>query len=309
MRFLVWLERLEEGLIALLLALMTLVTFGQVVARYVFNYSFVWALELVIFLFGGLIFLGMAYGVRSARISVSTPWSGGSRRPGSDGGDRRHRAVPDLCRGRLRRRLTYVGKMYESDPGTGQPIPQWVPRLVLPIGFALLFFRFGQALVRLLRANRSACWAMKPKRRCATAKTPTRETNGMTTAGAVRHAVVFMFLGMPVAIALGLSSLLTIIVSATIPSLRCRSSSMRTSSTSRCWRSLSSYSAAPHDHRRRRQADDPLRDRLVGLCAAGWQWASVMACMLFAAVSVRRRGPRGCRGVDVIAGMVRAAIE
>ncbi|HRA78729.1 MAG TPA: TRAP transporter small permease subunit, partial [Burkholderiaceae bacterium] len=35
---------------------MTLITFVQVVARYVFNYSFVWALELTTFLFGGLIF-------------------------------------------------------------------------------------------------------------------------------------------------------------------------------------------------------------------------------------------------------------
>ena len=41
-----WFERLEEGLIAFLLAAMTLLTFVQVIARYVFNYSFVWALEL-----------------------------------------------------------------------------------------------------------------------------------------------------------------------------------------------------------------------------------------------------------------------
>ena len=36
-----WIERLEEVLIAVLLTVMTLVTFGQVIARYVFNYSFV----------------------------------------------------------------------------------------------------------------------------------------------------------------------------------------------------------------------------------------------------------------------------
>src|SRR3546814_6097842 len=66
-----WHERLEEGLIALLLASMTLVTFGQVIARYVFNYSVVWALELSTFLFGGLIFLGISYGVRvTAHIGV-----------------------------------------------------------------------------------------------------------------------------------------------------------------------------------------------------------------------------------------------
>src|SRR6185437_15799384 len=59
-----WLDHAEEGLIAFLLAIMTLITFGQVIARYVFNYSFVWALELVTFLFAWLIFLGMSYGVR-----------------------------------------------------------------------------------------------------------------------------------------------------------------------------------------------------------------------------------------------------
>jgi C4-dicarboxylate transporter DctQ subunit len=59
-----WLGRLEEGLIAFLLAAMTVITFGQVIARYVFNYSFTWALELVTYLFAWMIFLGIPYGVR-----------------------------------------------------------------------------------------------------------------------------------------------------------------------------------------------------------------------------------------------------
>ena len=155
MRFLAWLERLEEGLIALLLALMTLVTFGQVVARYVFNYSFVWALELVIFLFGGLIFLGMAYGVRvGAHIGVDALVTRLSPRPA------RVAAIVATVLCMLYAAVvfagawTYVGKMYEIGIlAQDMPIPQWVPRLVLPIGFALLFFRFGQALVRLLRGE------------------------------------------------------------------------------------------------------------------------------------------------------------
>ena len=66
-----WLERLEEGLIAFLMAAMTLITFLQVVARYVFNYSFVWALELSSVLFAWLIFIGMSYGVRvGAHIGI-----------------------------------------------------------------------------------------------------------------------------------------------------------------------------------------------------------------------------------------------
>ena len=48
-------ERLEEGLIALLLAAMTLLTFAQVVLRYGFNSGFVWALETTTYLFGWLI--------------------------------------------------------------------------------------------------------------------------------------------------------------------------------------------------------------------------------------------------------------
>ena len=66
-----WLERLEEGLIAFLMAAMTLIAFVQVVARYVFNYSFVWALELNGVFFAWLIFIGMSYGVRvGAHIGI-----------------------------------------------------------------------------------------------------------------------------------------------------------------------------------------------------------------------------------------------
>ena len=55
---------LEEGIIALLFAAMTLVTFTQVVARYVFNSGMVWALELAQYLFAWLVLLGMSYGVK-----------------------------------------------------------------------------------------------------------------------------------------------------------------------------------------------------------------------------------------------------
>ena len=66
-----WIERLEEGLLAFLLAVMVSITFMQVIARYIFNYSFVWALEVTTVLFAWLIFIGMSYGVRvGAHIGV-----------------------------------------------------------------------------------------------------------------------------------------------------------------------------------------------------------------------------------------------
>lgn len=150
-----WVGRFEEGLVATLIGLMTLITFMQVVARYVFNYSFVWALELTTFLFGGLIFFGISYGVRvGAHIGVDV-------------------LVRILPRG-VARVVTiaatllclvytvivfvgswqYVGKMYEIGIlAQDIPIPQWIPRAVLPIGFALLFYRFCEVLVHVVRGS------------------------------------------------------------------------------------------------------------------------------------------------------------
>lgn len=150
-----WLDLLEEVLIAGLMAVMALLTFAQVVARYVFNYSFVWALELTGVLFAWLIFVGMAYGVRvGAHIGVDA-------------------VVRLLPRAAARGvavlaallciayalivawgGLQYTRKMYEVGILMQDlPVAQWIPRLVLPLGFLLLAFRFGQALWRILRGQ------------------------------------------------------------------------------------------------------------------------------------------------------------
>ncbi|WP_101069119.1 TRAP transporter small permease [Roseovarius salinarum] len=57
-------DRIEETVIATLLGLMTLVTFANVIARYVFNSSILWALELTLFMFGWLVLLGASYAVK-----------------------------------------------------------------------------------------------------------------------------------------------------------------------------------------------------------------------------------------------------
>jgi len=147
-----WFEQLEEGLIAFLLALMTIITFAQVIARYVFNYSFVWALELVTFLFAWLIFIGMSYGVRTgSHIGID--------------------AVVRLLGPKLSRFVTilaiilcivysgiifygswnYLIRIYEiGNYAKDIDIPVWIPRLALPIGFALLTVRFCQVLYRAI---------------------------------------------------------------------------------------------------------------------------------------------------------------
>jgi C4-dicarboxylate transporter DctQ subunit len=146
-----WFHRLEEGLIAFLLAVMTLVTFTQVIARYVFNYSFVWALELVTYLFGFLIFIGMSYGVRvGSHIGVDALVKALKPKAARIVGG----TAALLC---LVYALIifygswqYVAKMYEIGiMAEDLPIPQWVPRLSLLVGFGLLVVRFAEAFFRI----------------------------------------------------------------------------------------------------------------------------------------------------------------
>ncbi len=59
-------DKLEENLIALLMGLMTVITFANVVARYVFNSNILWALEVTVFLFAWLVLLGVSYGVKKS---------------------------------------------------------------------------------------------------------------------------------------------------------------------------------------------------------------------------------------------------
>jgi C4-dicarboxylate transporter, DctQ subunit len=152
-----WLERLEEGLIAFLMAAMTLTAFVQVVARYVFNYSFVWALELNGVLFAWLIFVGMSYGVRvGAHIGI-------------DAVVKAIRPAAARAFGMIGAALCvvyalivtvggwqYVRKMYDVGIEMQDlPVPQWLPRTILPFGFALLALRFVQAFAQLARGEKT----------------------------------------------------------------------------------------------------------------------------------------------------------
>ena len=57
-------DQIEETVIALLLGLMTLLTFANVIARFVFNSNILWALELTVFMFAWLVLLGASYAVK-----------------------------------------------------------------------------------------------------------------------------------------------------------------------------------------------------------------------------------------------------
>jgi len=150
-------DRLEEGIIAFLLAAMTLLTFAQVVLRYVFNSGLVWALEATTYMFGWLVLFGMSYGVKvgshigvDAAVRLFAP---------------RTQRLLGLAAGLLCMLYAaiifyggwqYVSKMYTLGVEAEDiPVQRWLLLIILPIGFALLFVRLGQATWRIL-AGRQA---------------------------------------------------------------------------------------------------------------------------------------------------------
>ena len=146
------LDMLEELIVIVMLAAMTLLTFSQVVMRYGFNKGWPWALELTTVFFAVMIFVGISYGVRvGAHIGIDalvSRFAPGPRRLTSI-------LVVLLC-------LLYAGLViygswiYVSKMKVvgvemeDMAIPIWVVRAILPIGYGLLAFRFCQVLWALV---------------------------------------------------------------------------------------------------------------------------------------------------------------
>lgn len=149
--------QLEEGIIALLLALMTIMTFSQVVMRYVFNDGLSWALEATMYMFGWLIFIGISYGVRigshigvDALVRLLPP--AGQRIAGLVA------IVLALVYAGL---ILYGGYVYTNTMHTlgveaeDLPIQRWLLVIIVPIGMGLMFLRLLQAAWAILRGEES----------------------------------------------------------------------------------------------------------------------------------------------------------
>lgn len=149
-------NRLEEGLLALLLAAMTILTFLQVVLRYVFNTGLVWALEATTYLFAWMVLIGISYGIRAgAHIGIDFVVTALPRGPRRIAGA----IAIGLC-------LVYAGLMTYGSynyidrmmllgvDAEDIPLPRWLLGVILPIGFALLGLRLLQAAWDLLQGRR-----------------------------------------------------------------------------------------------------------------------------------------------------------
>ncbi|MDJ0895347.1 MAG: TRAP transporter small permease [Alphaproteobacteria bacterium] len=170
-------NEIEETLIAIILGLMTVITFANVIARYVLNTNILWALEATVFLFAWLVLLGVSYCVKinahlgvDALLNIASPatrrgltfiailcclaftllllkgswdywWLFANKRSFLEVND-----VPMPAFLQFFATWLNEGELYEK-------IPRFIPYFALPLGMALLLFRIVQAAWRVLTAQ------------------------------------------------------------------------------------------------------------------------------------------------------------
>ena len=167
----------EETLIAVFLGLMTMVTFANVIARYVFNDNILWALETTVFLFAWLVLLGTCYGVKKS-LHLGVDILVARMNPGP----RRITGLVAVAACLAFSILLLVGSWeywypfatkraflevndipmpaflqfiadWMNDGEKYEKIPRFIPYAVLPISMTLLTWRFIQAGLRMARGE------------------------------------------------------------------------------------------------------------------------------------------------------------
>lgn len=148
-------NRLEEGILAVLLALMTLLTFVQVVLRYAFNSGLVWSLEATTYSFAALVLIGMSYGVRTnTHIAVDLLTRKLPRKARRVVGLTAIAACVAYALLMLYGSAVFVSSLFTlGNLARDVPAPKWLLTATMPLGFTLLVFRFLEAGWQLLRDN------------------------------------------------------------------------------------------------------------------------------------------------------------
>lgn len=176
-----FIDTFEEKVIVLLLGLMVMITFSQVIARYIFNSGWGSALELTQVLFAWLILFGMSYGLKiGAHLGVdilirkfsdrvfkwfaifgglmcvlygavflSADWLEYVGGPEGKGGAYYYWA-----------KIKKIGIGMESIVlpeiffGPDERLPRWIAYLMLPVGLALFVLRSIQVTIAVIKGER-----------------------------------------------------------------------------------------------------------------------------------------------------------
>jgi len=170
-------DTIEETFIAVTLGLMTIITFANVVARYVFNSNILWGLELTVFLFAWLVLIGASYGVKKgfhigvdvvvnllppsarrvitliacgacilfAALLLKGAWDYWSPFVGK-------RAFLETNDVPVPFFLTWMKDVFNEGEAY-EKLPRFIPYFALPLGMALLLFRTLQATWRIVKGE------------------------------------------------------------------------------------------------------------------------------------------------------------
>lgn len=170
-------DDIEETAIAVCLGLMTVITFANVIARYLFNSNLLWALELTVFLFAWLILMGASYGVKK-HIHIGVDVVINRVSPPT----RKILAIISITACLVFSILLLIGSwnywypfvterawletddipmpemfMFLADwfneGERYEKIPRFIPYLALPLGLALMTFRFMQQAWQVLNGD------------------------------------------------------------------------------------------------------------------------------------------------------------
>lgn len=149
------LNSLEEYIMAISLAFMTIITFINVIARYFFGLSMIWQQQATQTAFYWLVLIGISYCVRT-----------------------NNHIVVDMLISRFTHKIKiffaqlavvicilycvfmFIGN-YEliqtfwmmGNMARDIPIPEWLRLLIFPVGFTLIGYRFLQILIQLFKGN------------------------------------------------------------------------------------------------------------------------------------------------------------
>ena len=182
-------NELEETAIALILGLMTIITFVNVVLRYGFNTGLIWGLEAVTILFAWLVLFGISYAVKvtahlgvdaitsavpaTARRAMALTsaaicifycillmkgawdyWANFANLPQTTGRwfptgfetmkPTSYRSWYEVVDIRMPEWLRFIEPMINEGEHY-EKLPRFIPYFILPVGMALLLFRFCQA--------------------------------------------------------------------------------------------------------------------------------------------------------------------
>ncbi len=149
------LNRLEEGVIALLLVTLTLLVFVETVMRFGFGATIHWAEEGSLTLAGWFVLFGASHGIKEGThigvdlLTRALP-SPAKRALGA--------VAVSACLGYaglfLYGSWVYLDKMWQLGlPMEDLPVPTWLAHSIMFIGFAMITLRLAALLIRIARGH------------------------------------------------------------------------------------------------------------------------------------------------------------